>query len=321
MDLIYMNERKKDIGVMKNFTLDLAFGEDENNFELSTVTENNVCESGYYLYVEGTDYGGIIDQIKVKTSSNSLKYIGRTWHGILASKIIQPDEGQDYLILSGDANQVLAELVQRMGLDDLFTASENLSGLTVKNYKMNRYIDGYKGMCKMLQSVGGKLNIIFREGYATLSAQPSVDYSKDEEFDSSQISFEIKKNYKPTNHVICLGTGELANRTVIHLYADQDGNVSNTQTFFGMDEVCEVYDCSNAESDEELEEGGREVIEKSWNSNSVKIDFTNASSVYDIGDIVGAKENTTGIFISQRIIKKIVTIKNDRATISYKVGE
>lgn len=321
MDLIYMDEKKRDIGVMKNFTLDLAFGEDENNFELSTVMENNVCESGFYIYAEGTDYGGIIDQIKVNTSSNSLKYIGRTWHGILGSKIIEPDEGQDYLILSGDANQVLASLIQRMNLGDLFVASDAPSGVIVQNYKMNRYIDGYKGIVKMLQSVNGKLNIAFRQGYATLTAKPLVDYSKNEEFDSSQISFEIKKNFKPTNHVICLGAGDLAERTVIHLYADKDGNISHTQTFFGMDEVCEVYDYSNAESDEELENGGKEVMEKSWNSDSVKINFTNASSVYDIGDVVGAKENVTGISIVQKIIKKIVTLKNERATISYKVGE
>ena len=321
MDLIYMDDKKRDIGVMKNFTLDLAFGEDENNFELSTVMENNVCESGFYIYAEGTDYGGIIDQIKVNTSSNSLKYIGRTWHGILGSKILQPDDGQDYLILSGDANQVLAELIQRMNLGDLFVAPDAPSGLTVRNYKMNRYIDGYKGIVKMLQSVNGKLNITFRQGYATLTAKPLVDYSKNEEFDSSQISFEIKKNFKPTNHVICLGAGDLAERTVIHLYADKDGNISHTKSFFGMDEVCEVYDCSNAESNEELENGGREVIEKSWNSDSVKINFTNSSSVYDIGDIVGAKENVTGISLVQKIIKKIVTLKNERATISYKVGE
>lgn len=321
MDLIYMDDKKRDIGVMKNFTLDLAFGEDENNFELSTVMENNVCESGFYIYAEGTDYGGIIDQIKVNTSSNSLKYIGRTWHGILGSKILQPDDGQDYLILSGDANQVLAELIQRMNLGDLFVAPDAPSGLTVRNYKMNRYIDGYKGIVKMLQSVNGKLNITFRQGYATLTAKPLVDYSKNEEFDSSQISFEIKKNFKPTNHVICLGAGDLAERTVIHLYADKDGNISHTKSFFGMDEVCEVYDCSNAESNEELENGGREVIEKSWNSDSVKINFTNSSSVYDIGDIVGAKKNVTGISIVQKIIKKIVTLKNERATISYKVGE
>lgn len=321
MDLIYMDERKRDIGVMKNFTLDLAFGEDENNFELSTVTENNVCKSGYYVYVEGTDYGGIIDSIEVKTSSNSLSYKGRTWHGILESKVIEPDEGQDYLILSGDANQVLALFIQRMGLGDLFVASEFLSGMMVRNYKMARYIDGYKGIIKMLQSVNAKLNIIFRQGYAILTAKPLVDYSQNEEFDSSQISFDIKKNYKPTNHVICLGAGDLAGRTVIHLYADKNGNISHNQSFFGMDEVCEVYDYSTAESDEELENGGIEVLQKSWNSDSVKINFTNLSSVYDIGDIVGAKENVTGISIVQKIIKKIVTLNNERATISYKVGE
>ena len=83
-----MDERKRDIGVMQNFTLDLAYGEDENNFELTTVTENNVCQSGYYIYAEGTDYGGIIDGIEVKTNSGLLCYKGRTWHGILESKII-----------------------------------------------------------------------------------------------------------------------------------------------------------------------------------------------------------------------------------------
>ena len=247
MDLIYMDEKKRDIGVMKGFNLDLAYGEDENNFELTTVTENNVCKSGFYIYAEGTDYGGIIDSIEVKTSSNSLSYKGRTWHGILGSKIIEPEKGQDYLILSGDANQVISLLIQRMNLGDLFVALDAPSGLMVKNYKMNRYIDGYKGIVKMLQSVNGKLNITFRQGYVTLTAKPLVDYSKNEEFDSSQISFEIKKNFKPTNHVICLGAGDLAERTVIHLYADKDGNISHTQTFFGMDEVCEVYDYSNAD--------------------------------------------------------------------------
>lgn len=59
MDLIYMTDKKRDVGVMKNFTLDLAYGEDENNFELSTTIENNVCKEGYFIYAEGTDYGDI----------------------------------------------------------------------------------------------------------------------------------------------------------------------------------------------------------------------------------------------------------------------
>ena len=34
MDLIYATDEKIDMGVMHNFTLDLAFGSDENDFEI-----------------------------------------------------------------------------------------------------------------------------------------------------------------------------------------------------------------------------------------------------------------------------------------------
>ena len=34
MDLIYADETKKDIGILDAYTLDLSYGESENNFEL-----------------------------------------------------------------------------------------------------------------------------------------------------------------------------------------------------------------------------------------------------------------------------------------------
>ena len=40
---------------------------------------------------------------------------------------------------------------------------------------------------------------------------------------------------------------------------------------------------------------------------------------YDIGDIVGAFENNTGIFVAQPITKKIVTIERDKESIRYEV--
>ena len=42
---------------------------------------------------------------------------------------------------------------------------------------------------------------------------------------------------------------------------------------------------------------------------------------FDIGDVVGAVEFTTGIQASSEIAKKIVKIKDNTTTISYKVGE
>ena len=185
---------------------------------------------------------------------------------------------------------------------------------------MNRYINAYEGIRKMLAKVGGKLKFNFSDGFVILSAEHLIDYSQDDEFDSSQIDFTIEKNYHPTNHCICLGKGDLKERTVIHLYADANGNISKSQTQFGLDEVTDVYENANTESVEELEQGGIELLQNAWNTDTLEVNF-DATRNYDIGDIVGARENVTGIFMAKDIIKKIVTINNDLETVSYKVGD
>ena len=321
MDLIYMNADKEDVGVMLDYTLDLAFGSDENDFECNIVRSNHCCEKGFYLYYENTEYGGIIDDIGVDTDSDEITYSGRTWHGILNSKILEPDFGKDYLVLSGEANTVLNLLVSRMGLASLFRASEDNSGVNISSYKMNRYISGYDGIRKMLNASGAKLNIIFKNGFVELSAKPIVDYSKDEQFDTDQISFKIKKKGSPLNHVICLGKGDLSEREVIHVYADKSGKISTTQSLTGIHEVATIYENANTESSDELKQGGIDMILESWNSDEIEYDFDSDEESYDIGDIVGAMEEVTKTEVSAEITKKIVTIKNNTTTISYKVGE
>lgn len=321
MDLIYTNEAKEDINVLQGYVLDLAFGMDENDFECSINRSRHCCKKGYFLYIENTEYGGIIDDIGVDTDADEIVYYGRTWHGILNSKVLEPDTGEDYLILSGEANNVLNFLITRMGVSALFKASTTDSGINIKNYKMNRYIEGYDGIRKMLKAFGAKLNIRFREGFAELSAMPFVNYSKDEQFDTDQIDFKIKKKGNPINHVICLGKGDLAAREVIHVYADASGNISNTKIFTGIDEVTAKYDNSTAESTTDLRQGGIDLITKSWSSDEIKFDFTTDAESYDVGDIVGASEFVTAVEISAEITKKIVTIKDNETTISYKVGE
>lgn len=314
-----MNADKEDLGVLQDYTLDLAFGADENDFECKIVKDKHCCEAGYYLYYEGSEYGGIIDSIRVDTANEEITYSGRTWHGILESKVIEPDG--DYLTLSGEANVVLSILIDRMGLSKLFTVPPYNSGITISSYKMQRYITGYTGIRKMLQAFGGKLQVSFHEGCVYLSAVPLVDYSQDEQFDTDQIDFVIKKNHSPINHVICLGKGELSEREVIHLYADKNGNISTTQSLTGMQEVVEVYDYNNAESSEELMQGGIERIKESWASDEINFNFSANDKTYDVGDVVGAKEYVTGIEVSAEITKKIVSIKDNTTTISYKVGE
>lgn len=321
MDLIYTNKDREDVGVLLDYDFDLAFGSDENDFELTINANQHCCEAGCLIYMEGTEYGGIIDKMKITTKNQEMKYSGRTWHGILASKVIEPDAGEAYLIVSGEANEVIGTLLDRIGLADMFTVSTEDSGLTISNYKMNRYVDAYTGIVKMLATVSGKMKFTFTGGQVFISALSAVDYSQDEQFDNDQVEMQVEKSYNPVNHLICLGSGELTERQVVHLYTDADGNISTTQTFTGIDEVVDVYDYANAESLEDLIQGGMDKLKELASADTVKMDFDAESTVYDIGDIVGAKEIITGVAVKEKITKKIVTINKGQINIEYKVGE
>ena len=74
------------------------------------------------------------------------------------------------------------------------------------------------------------------------------------------------------------------------------------------------------ESAEELEQGGIDFIKASWNTDALQLNLASAQA-YDIGDVVGAREVTTGIFLARPIVKKIVKIENDLVTVSHNVGE
>lgn len=323
MDLIYTDKKRTDVNVLEDYTLDLAYGEDENDFECEVDLNNDCCPVSSVLYIEGTEYGGIIDGKRVDTENDKLVYLGRTWHGVLEGHILEPDTGADYLILNGEGNKVLETIIERCGLEGIFQASSVKSEITIKKYQMNRYIGAYTGIRKMLYANGGKLKMQFSDKKVILSAVPLVDYSNDEEFDSSQFDFVVEQNQRPANHVVCLGKGDLKDREIIHLYCDTAGNISRSKTQTGENEVTIVYDCSNAESTEELEKGGREKLEEAWeDAESCDIDFESSEdSEYDIGDIVGAREEHTGIFIARPIKKKIVKINKTGISVECQIGE
>lgn len=267
MDLIYTNEKKEDIGVLSGFDLDLAYGKDENDFECKLNLNDHCCESGYLLYIDGTEYGGVIDSIGADTANQIVTYSGRTWQGILEGKAIEPDSGHDYLEVAGDANGILRELLTRINAGPIFSVKAEMSGVDVSLYRF-RYDAAYSGICKMLAEFDAKLCAEYKNGTVELWAALLIDYSQNEEFDTSQVNFLATKNYRPINHVICLGTGELKDRYIIHLFADEWGGIQpysktilplsdadyitdkSGQKLFGIDEVCEIHDNPNAQETE-----------------------------------------------------------------------
>lgn len=321
MDLIYTNASGEDVGVLDGFTLDLAFGSDENDFQLEVSIDSTAIEAGAFIYIDGTEYGGIVDGVEVDTESRLAKYLGRSFHGILNSRIIQPPAGSAYMTVSGEANAVIGKIIAAVGLGNLFEASTEDSTISIPSSKIDRYIPAYDGINKLLKHNDAKLAMTFRNGKIQLAAKAAVNYAENEQYSSDHYRFNVRKYSNKVNHLICLGAGSLTERQVLHLYLQEDGSIGNSPYFTGLDEYAAVYDYSAVESLEELEKGGRERLKELWNSDSAEMELFDDETVLDINDIVGATEEVTHTTITNRIVKKIIKIKDNATTIDYKVGD
>lgn len=320
MDLIFTNAQKVDQGVLATYAFDLSFGVEENDFEMTLDTAHATLEYGAFVYIEGTEYGGIVDGMASNTNADTVTYKGRTWHGVLNSKIIEPDAGADHFIVSGDANNVLSDLIARLGLTALFVAAESPSGINITSYQFKRYRKAYDGIREMLKSAGAKLKMHWQDRSVVLSAEPVVDYT-DAPVDGDVAVLGVERYEKKVNHLICLGKGELAEREVIHLYVDQFGNIGETQYYTGLEEIAEVYDNNGAESFDDLKKSGIENLEELRNNDTAEVS-ANATDeqTYDVGDILGASDIKSGITTTAAVSQKIVKIANGTITIEYKTG-
>lgn len=321
MDLNFSDANGTDIGALTRYFLDLeeSAKAGSNTFQVKTSLEENKLETGYFLYIEGTGYGGKIDSVKIDTKSKTCYHSGRTWRGMFETKVIEPDSGADYYTVSGEGNEVLGQIISKIGLSALFVASEEDSGIDIVDFQFPRYVDAYSGIIQMLSQYGAKLSLMWTAGRVVVAAVPIVDYSKETEISSDLFDFVIELNPTVVNHMIGLGQGELANRQVVHKYLDGAGNVVDVQWYSGTEEIVAVYDYPNCESLSELEEQtAQALLDKAINS---KANITANDLNADIGDKFTATEINSGLSATQYVINKIVTIENDSIKTNYKVGD
>lgn len=322
MDLIYTDARHIDQGVFSAYSLDLSFGEDqnENDFTLTLGNNDAQLEDDAVIYFEDTEYGGIVDGLKTNSESETRTYIGRTWHGLLNNKVIQPDSGEDYLVVSGDANVILDFLIARLGLSGLFRADIHSSGITITRYQFTRYCRAYDGIRAMLADFGGKLMMRWEEGSVRLYAERIVN-DADAALDNDVAQLIVERHGNKVNHLICLGQGELADRDVIHLYVDQFGRIGDVQYYTGLKEIADVYDYSSAQSTDDLRTNGIKHLKELRENDKVDVSVNDSSEiVYDIGDVITAHDVNSGNSGSATVTQKIVKIQNGTVSINYKTG-
>lgn len=300
---------------LADFTLDLAFGSDENAFSLECEAAH-APEEGQFVFIDGTEYGGVVDEVTYEAgreASGAILCKGRTWHGILAGKRLLPDSGSGYLSVSGKAGDALASLIERMGLSGLFTAAADDTSVS---YTFDRFVDGYSGLKALAKANGRKVAMRRKGGKVEISLPPAVDYAN--KVDSDLLDFTLTSVYRCVNHLVCAGTGELENRAVVHFYADAAGNVSHTQSLFGVDEISALYDYSNAD-EEKLEEEGKKKLKEYQTQGSVEVEAHDDIDV-DVGDVISARDNAHGRTVTATVAKKIVKVSCGVATYSYEVG-
>lgn len=320
--MILLDEQLHELGEIES-DLDVEVGTSEestNDFEFFSNRLFSEDTAGFY--VPGTEIGGMIEYTKEKTDEDVTTLRGYTWRGLLsqAGPIMAPS-GQDYMIVSGEANAVIASLLSGV-LGDFFTISTEDSGCMITSYQFPLYINYLDGIEGMLEEYGYRLKITADKVASNQPIQVKLEAVEAQlvsgTFNSDNgipMTFEIDN--MGINHLVCGGAGELQQRMIIDLYIDSDGMVSQSQYYTGYEERTAFFDYANAESSDDLiAEGTKELL----NLASSKKLTMEAPEDYEleVGDLIQGVF-PDGTIIQSPIVQKVYKISNGIVSEEYKI--
>lgn len=275
---------------------------------------------GCRFFIPGTEYGGIIECLEPSTADNIVVLSGYTWRGLLTQKVIAPPTTQEHVVLNGEVNTVIGELVSGK-YNGLFVVSKEDSGVILKNYEVPRFVTLYDAIMGFLEKNGFGLEITYVQpnatdtGYVLLKATPIIDWSDELEYSrDGTINFRIKDDRKGINHLVCAGEGEGNERTRLDLYIQEDGTIGKTRFYTGLAEREGIYQSNSADMNELLE-GGIKRLEELRNKQTFEVTIEE----YDVnlGDIVGGREEVTGLYVKKPIVRKIINLENGIVKVQY----
>lgn len=322
MEFILCDIEKMEVKkIPEEVSIDFDIG-GENDVQI--VCDQGLLSMGMWIICPGTEYAALIEEAEQNTNSKTETWMGNGLRKFLQEFIIEPPAGQDYRKVSGDAHTIMRQVLNG-AFGNLFYIPEEPSGITLNEYKFDRYTDALAGFEKMLKTKKARINLEVKQGEANepfsviLSATPiqnlasEIEYSQD-----SKINITIKEYKRGINHLICLGKGELKDRQVLHLYVQFDGSIStNGKHYIGLEERTAIYDNSSAEDLGELKEGGIERLKELMDYR--KMSMTVQDVDLQIGDIIAGRNYETGLYLQKPVVQKIVKVESGETTVEYKV--
>lgn len=314
IDLTYTDAEGTDQGILRAYRLDLAYGSDENDFEL-TLPNGVPLEEKARVYIEGTEWGGIVRGGRESTLDSDTVSVatGETWHGTLASTYVCSNED---LEVSGEANDALRTVIASVGLRDVFDVSPTDSGIHV-SHRFRLAEEVYAGIREMLAASGAKLRIVKEAGNPPILSAVPVGMYIDAD-DLGKYGYELAWE-TPVNHLICIGSDEGAEGVLLHLFADAEGVVGDNQTQFGIDERQYVYEGSSGNG--ELREAGEQKLRELQRTGTCELSLPEGAE-YDVGDVVGVVSEKSGISLTATVAKVIVKVaENGEIELTNEIGE
>lgn len=324
--IIFADKNLIELGFLKNIETDIEVGK-ENDFEIKmgAGSWDKRLTFDSYAYVPDTEFGGIVKEIESDTSTNMIYARGYTFRGILSKKVIEPPEGQDYKVVSGNADVIIRNLLEEQGLLSLFAVSDMLEPIEIGSFQIDRYITLLEGIKKILSSINHRVSIAVvrdeaRKVYVRIRIVPIHDFTEELEFSQDgKLNLIATDNRRGINHLICLGKGELKDRIVKHLYVQKNGTIGEEKYYTGIEERTETYDNNNAEVDE-LVKNGTEKLQEGMDSKTFKTSVRkDEEGIYEIGDIIAGRDYITGITVRKPVIGKIYTYSEGTEKIEYKI--
>lgn len=314
VDVIYADSYGREMGFLPYAQGDFTVGR-SNSFQLKVPPGLGIARD-WYLMIEGTEFGGLVDGLDVDTSLPYAVAVGRTWSGLLATALVKPPPGQAHRTASGDLNAITQQVIDLLGLGYCMVADSHPSGISAASWAFTREgeaMDGYSQLRALYRAHGAKMRIRYDGAIrkAVVGAVPRADYT-DDGMDGDKAAFTLRTR-RPVNHLHCMGTGEGTARVTVDLYADERGNVSRTQTQFGPAHREQAYDNPAAGEDELVEYGTRHLQAEQAERERCGLSGADDGS-YDIDDIVGGTSTAHGISVVTTVAMKTAAVGE---TITY----
>lgn len=257
MDLIYTNADRFPLGQLESFDLDFDTNYDKD-FEL-TVSEY-ILQRGDWIYIPGTEYGGVIDSVRVNTESSEVVYSGRNFRGILEGKVLTVPDGWPVLSVSGNIDDIINTLFSVAGLDSLYVCNHT-DAVGPVDFSFEPFCSLYDGITALAASINLKLTYRFNVETQKVEVTPLLienhtdylTYCRD-----NSIEMSIEENSQAVNHVVCVGYFE-GRRYTIHLFLNENNELmpfattdvpmqdadyilgTVQQQYLGTDEKAETY--------------------------------------------------------------------------------